>query len=74
MDPMEESMYWIEYVARHKGTAVFETSAVHMSWYIYYHLDIIAVLLLALYIVYKMMCLAVRLIATTQKITKNKTS
>lgn len=54
IDPMAESMYWIEYVARHRGTKVFQSAAVHMPWYIYFHVDILAAVLLTLVILSKL--------------------
>ena len=40
--PMEEAMYWIEYVARHKGAPHLKSHAVNMPWYSYLLLDIFA--------------------------------
>lgn len=54
--PLETAMYWIEYVIRHKGAPHLKTAAVHMPWYQYLLLDVIAFLLLvaaaALFTVY----------------------
>lgn len=50
IEPMAESMYWIEYVARHRGTKVFQSNAVNIPWYIYFHLDILAAIFIALFI------------------------
>lgn len=55
IDPMAETMYWIEYVARHRGTKVFKSNAVNISWYIYYHFDIIGALFVGVYILRKTM-------------------
>lgn len=51
IDPMEEAMYWIEYTARHRGTSVFKSNAVNLPWYVYLHLDIVAVLVGIIYLV-----------------------
>lgn len=69
IDPMEETMYWIEYVARHKGAKVFESTARYMPWYIYYHLDIIAVLIIFAYLLY---VAAVRICNKVKKILTGK--
>lgn len=49
--PMEESIFWIEYVCRHKGAKHLKSHAVNMSWISYLMLDVIAVLLLGAYLV-----------------------
>lgn len=48
IDPMDEAMYWIEYVARHQGAKVFQSNARHIPWYIYLHLDIVAAVVAAI--------------------------
>lgn len=49
--PMEESIFWIEYVCRHNGAKHLKSHAINMSWPSYLMLDVIAVLLLAAYLV-----------------------
>lgn len=72
IDPMEEAMYWIEYAARHKGAKDLQSSAVHMPWYIYYHLDIMAVLLTLLYFTFKIAFYIIRLTISLQETAKHK--
>ncbi|XP_017768995.1 PREDICTED: UDP-glucuronosyltransferase 1-7C-like isoform X3 [Nicrophorus vespilloides] len=48
MPPLETAIYWIEYVARHKGADHMRTAAVNMPFYQYLLLDVIAFLILAL--------------------------
>ncbi|XP_071055909.1 UDP-glycosyltransferase UGT5-like isoform X1 [Onthophagus taurus] len=45
MSPMDTAIYWIEYVARHKGAPHLKTAAVGMPFYQYLLLDVIAFLL-----------------------------
>lgn len=52
IDPMEEAMYWIEYTARHRGTSVFKSNAVNLPWYVHLYLDIVAVLVGIIYLVW----------------------
>lgn len=53
VDPMEETMYWIEYVARHgKKFPIFKPNAPNIPWYIYLHLDILAAITIALYLTF----------------------
>lgn len=48
--PMEEAMYWIEYVARFKGAKHLKSHAAYMSWFTYLMLDVILVTLLAVFV------------------------
>lgn len=53
VDPMNESMYWIEFLARHKQAyPIFKPNAVNVPWYIYMYLDIMVVILLSLYVTF----------------------
>ena len=40
--PMDEAMYWMEYVIQHKGAKHLKSKAVNMPFYQYFMLDIIA--------------------------------
>ncbi|XP_062551807.1 UDP-glycosyltransferase UGT5-like [Armigeres subalbatus] len=42
-DPLEEAIFWIEYVVRHRGATHLKSAAVKMPWYQYLLLDIAAV-------------------------------
>ena len=46
LTPMEQAMFWIEYVIRHKGAPHMRSAALDLTWYQYYLLDVIAVLAL----------------------------
>lgn len=53
LDPMEESMYWIEFVARHKHSyPIFKSNAPHIPWYSYTNFDILIVLIIMIYITF----------------------
>lgn len=62
--PMDQAIYWIEYVARHKGAPHLKSAAIEMSFFEYYSLDVygalivLPVILIAL--VLKMCCCACR--------------
>ncbi|XP_033858354.1 UDP-glucuronosyltransferase 2A1-like isoform X2 [Acipenser ruthenus] len=45
--PMDNALFWIEYVMRNKGAAHLRTESYKMPWYVYHCLDVIAVLLAA---------------------------
>lgn len=40
VEPMQEAMFWIEYVAKFRGAKHLKSHAVHMSWFSYLLLDI----------------------------------
>lgn len=43
--PMDESMFWIEYVIRHKGAIHLKSAAVNLPLYAYYLFDVFGVLI-----------------------------
>ncbi|KAM9348415.1 UDP glucuronosyltransferase 5 family, polypeptide D1 [Symphorus nematophorus] len=47
MTPMDQAIYWVEYVMRHKGASHLRTEAYKMPWYSYYCLDVVLLLLTA---------------------------
>lgn len=51
VDPMDEAMYWIEYVIRHAGAKHLKSNAIHMSWFSYLLFDILLVNVLVLCLV-----------------------
>lgn len=55
--PLETSMYWIEYVIRHKGAHHLKSVATELYWYQYYLLDVgfilLAAFVLSLYLLIK---------------------
>ncbi|XP_046871795.1 UDP-glucuronosyltransferase 2A2-like [Hypomesus transpacificus] len=48
MKPLDQAMFWIEYVMRHKGAPHLRTQSFRMSWIQYHSVDVIATLLAAL--------------------------
>lgn len=61
--PMDEAMFWIEYIGRHKGAKHLKSHAVNMSWFSYLLLDIltasivtIALFTLAIYSLVTILC------------------
>jgi glucuronosyltransferase len=45
--PLEQAVYWTEYVIRHKGAPHLRSAVLDLAWYQYFLLDVIAVLALA---------------------------
>jgi len=46
--PLEQAVYWTEYVIRHKGAPHLRSGVLDLAWYQYFLLDVIAVLVLAI--------------------------
>lgn len=71
--PMEESIFWIEYVMRSKGAKHLKSHAAYMSWFSYLLLDILIVPVAAIALIY----LAIKFIyqsmnSTVKKENKNQ--
>ncbi|XP_040906718.1 UDP-glucuronosyltransferase 2C1-like isoform X3 [Toxotes jaculatrix] len=47
ISPMDQAIFWVEYVMRHKGAPHLRTEANKMPWYSYYSLDVMLLLLAA---------------------------
>ncbi|XP_049787775.1 UDP-glucosyltransferase 2-like [Schistocerca cancellata] len=43
--PLEEAVYWVEYVIRHRGAPHLRSAAVDLAWYQYLLLDVAALIL-----------------------------
>lgn len=53
VDPMEESIFWIEFVGRHKfNFPIFNPHSIHVPWYTYFYLDIIVFITIVVYIIF----------------------
>jgi glucuronosyltransferase len=46
LTPLEQAVFWTEYVIRHKGAPHMRSAALDLSWYQYFLLDVIVVLAL----------------------------
>jgi len=47
LTPLEQAVFWTEYVIRHKGAPHLRSAVLDLAWYQYFLLDVIAVLALA---------------------------
>lgn len=45
MKPLDQAVFWIEYVIRHKGAPHLRTQSSKMSWFVYHSVDVILTLL-----------------------------
>lgn len=46
--PLEKAMFWIEYVLRHGNCEHLRSAALELSWYQYFLLDVMAVVVITL--------------------------
>ncbi|KAJ4441095.1 hypothetical protein ANN_10945, partial [Periplaneta americana] len=46
LSPLDQAVFWTEYVIRHKGAPHMRSAALDLAWYQYFLLDVIAVLAL----------------------------
>jgi len=51
MSPEQSVVYWTEYIIRHKGAPHLRSQALNLTWYQYFLLDVIAVMLICLFLV-----------------------
>ncbi|KAG5880367.1 hypothetical protein JTB14_029493 [Gonioctena quinquepunctata] len=42
MKPLDNAVYWVEYVIRHKGAKHLRVGYMHLAWYQYYMIDVFA--------------------------------
>ncbi|KAL6474381.1 hypothetical protein MHYP_G00179420 [Metynnis hypsauchen] len=52
MKPLDQAVFWIEYVMRHGGAPHLRTQSFRMSWMAYHSLDVILTLLGAVFIIF----------------------
>jgi len=50
-DSLDNVIWWIEFVIRHKGAPHLRTSLVHDPWYQKYDIDIIAILSIVAFVI-----------------------
>lgn len=51
--PVDNAAFWVEYVIRHRGAKHLQSPAVYLNFFQYYSLDVMAVLMLAFYLSFK---------------------
>lgn len=66
--PMDEAIFWIEYVMRSKGAKHLKSHAAYMNWLSYLLLDILIIPIAAIVLV----CLAIKWLLRATKSTDNK--
>lgn len=51
--PLDTAVYWVEYVMRHKGAKHMQSQAVDLNWFQYHSLDVIATILVAVWLSFR---------------------
>lgn len=76
MSPSKSIDYWTRYVIRHKGAPHLKSRALNLKWYQYFLLDVIAVfilvILLVFYIIFKTFNCIKKMIFKSSKKLKSK--
>ncbi|XP_031136736.1 UDP glucuronosyltransferase 5 family, polypeptide D1 [Sander lucioperca] len=74
MAPMDQAIFWVEYVMRHKGAPHLRTEAYKMPWYAYYCVDVLlllltaaTVLLLSTLAIFRFLCCRARMTTKTKQ-------
>lgn len=70
--PMEEAIFWIEYVMRSKGAKHLKSYAVNMSWFSYLLLDVLALPVAIIIFAYVSMKSVWQLFCTEKKTKVNR--
>ncbi|KAJ9601561.1 hypothetical protein L9F63_000304, partial [Diploptera punctata] len=65
LTPLEQAVFWTEYVIRHKGAPHMRSASLDLIWYQYFLLDVIGVLVAAVAIFFLIMFLIIRAIFRT---------
>ncbi|KAK9504084.1 hypothetical protein O3M35_010506 [Rhynocoris fuscipes] len=66
--PLDEAVYWTEYVIRHKGAQHLSSSSKHLYWFQYYLIDIILFLILAFFTILTLTVYPIKLLVICLKI------
>ncbi|XP_061077807.1 UDP-glucuronosyltransferase 2B17-like [Conger conger] len=72
MKPLDRAMFWIEFVMRHKGAAHLRTEFYRMPWYAYHSVDVIMLLLAAVFVILLTAVAIIRFLCCTAFKRKNK--
>ncbi|XP_058818747.1 UDP-glycosyltransferase UGT5-like [Topomyia yanbarensis] len=71
-DPLEESVFWIEYVIRHRGAHHLKSAAIRLPWYQYLLLDVAAGVIGILYMIYRLTTKLIKMMCRTTEVTCKK--
>lgn len=63
MSARETAAYWVEYVIRHRGAPHLQYPGVHLNFWQRNSLDVIAFLIAAIYVFFKLVIIIIKFIA-----------
>ncbi|XP_030753893.1 UDP-glucuronosyltransferase 2B1-like [Sitophilus oryzae] len=67
MEPLDEAVYWVEYVIRHNGASHLKSSVGSLTWYQLYLLDVILVIFAIPYILFLLIRYTIRISSLKHK-------
>ncbi|XP_051896192.1 UDP-glucuronosyltransferase 2C1-like [Pristis pectinata] len=70
--PMERAVFWIEYVARHKGAGHLRSECYRLPWYVYYCVDVMIFLLSVFLLVTVLVVVTLKKLCNIVRKTKQK--
>uniref|UniRef100_A0A672INK7 UDP-glucuronosyltransferase n=1 Tax=Salarias fasciatus TaxID=181472 RepID=A0A672INK7_SALFA len=70
--PLDNAIFWIEFVMRHKGAAHLRTESYRMPWYSYHSVDVVAFLLGLVLLVLGIFCAILKCMCSACLRTKSK--
>lgn len=62
MHPLDEAVFWVEYVLRHNGAKHMQSQAVYLNWFQYHSLDVYGFLIGVVFVMWKMLGWIVKLV------------
>lgn len=72
--PLNQAMFWIEYVLRHNGASHLRSAALNLNWYQYLLLDVTAFIILTILVgLFVLRIILKKLCCKTSKVKANKT-
>ncbi|XP_048053786.1 UDP-glucuronosyltransferase 2C1-like [Megalobrama amblycephala] len=70
--PLDNAIFWIEFVMRHKGAAHLRTESYKMPWYSYHSVDVMLFLLSAVSLIIMTIYMVIKYFCCRMRKTKNK--
>lgn len=62
MNARDTAVYWVEYVIRHRGAPHLQYQAVHLNWLQSTSLDVISLLVVTIYVAFKIFAALLKLV------------
>lgn len=72
VEPLDEAVWWIEYVCRFKGAKHLKSHAVNMSWFSYLLIDVILATLVTIFTILILLHKTVKYLCASKKTEQDK--